>query len=59
MTEVPFCTVIISSDIPTDEIESLKSSIQLTSAKVQKTTSRIVGADDIALLITIAVGMGN
>ena len=31
-------------------------SIESTSAKVQKNTSRIAGADDVALLITIILG---
>ena len=45
--------------MPTDEIESLSSAIKLTSAKVQKATSRAVGVDDIALVISIAVGMAD
>ena len=59
MNEKPLCSIVISSDMPKDEIESLSSAIELTSAKVQKTTSRAVGLDDIALLISIAVGIGN
>ena len=45
--------------MPKDEIESLSSAIELTSAKVQKATSRAMGVDDIALLISITVGIGN
>ena len=59
MNEKPLCSIVVSSDMPTDEIESLSSAIELTSAKVQKATSRAMGVDDIALLISIAVGIGN
>ena len=59
MNEIPLCNLIISSEVPKEEIESLAESIKLTSAQVQKNESRVVGIDDIALLITIAVGVGQ
>jgi len=59
MSKMPVCRIVLSSDLPQDEIESLSSSIELTSAQVQKTTSRALGADDLALLITITVGIGQ
>ena len=59
MNEIPLCNLIISSEVPTEDIESLAESIKLTSAQVQKNASRVVGIDDIALLITIAVGVGQ
>ena len=59
MNEIPLCSIVISSDMPADEIQYLSSAIKLTSAKVQKATSRALGVDDIALLISIAVGIGN
>lgn len=56
MSEFPICNIVLSSALPTDEIESLTLSIQSTSAQVQKNTSRIAGADDIALVISIVLG---
>jgi hypothetical protein len=59
MSEILLCRVVLSAELPAAEVEFLASSIQLTSAKVQKTTSRAFGADDLALLITILVGIGQ
>jgi hypothetical protein len=59
MSEIPLCTVVLSSELPLNEVEALSTSLHLTSAKVQRTTSRAFGADDLALVITIAVGIGQ
>ena len=59
MNEKPLCSIVISSDMPKDEIEYLSSAIELTSAKVQENPYRAMGVDDIALVISIAVGIGN
>ena len=56
MKEVPLCNIAIPLDLPADEIESLISVIKLTSAKVQKEPSRVVGVDDVVAIITILVG---
>lgn len=59
MSETPICRIVLSPDVPPDEVESLSTSLQLTAATVQRTTSRVFGADDLALVITILVGMGQ
>ncbi|MEO0869407.1 MAG: hypothetical protein AAFY17_13385 [Cyanobacteria bacterium J06642_11] len=59
MSEVALCRIVFSSVLPPDEIEALSTLIRLTSAQVQKPASRAFGADDVALLITIAVGIGQ
>ena len=59
MREVPLCNIAITSDLAADEIESLISAIKLTSAQVQKESSRVVGVDDVIAIITILVGIGQ
>ena len=59
MSEVPFVSLVISSNMPDDEVESLLSSIRLTSANVQQLEKRAFIADDIIALITVAVGLGQ
>ena len=59
MSEVPFVSLVISSNTPDDEVESLLSSIRLTSANVQQLEKRAFIADDIIALITVAVGLGQ
>ncbi len=59
MSEVPFVSLVISSNTPDDEVESLLSSIRLTSANVQQLEKRAFIADDIIALITVAVGVGQ
>lgn len=58
MSETPFFSLIISNEIPRDEVESLKSSLRLTSIPVQQSTTR-TGLEEIALIIGIAVGIAN
>jgi hypothetical protein len=59
MSEVPFVSLVISSNMPDEEVESLLSSIRLTSAKIQQLEKRAFIADDIIALITVAVGLGQ
>ncbi|MBD1215740.1 MAG: hypothetical protein H9536_00050 [Aphanizomenon flos-aquae Clear-A1] len=54
MSEIPLCSILISSQLPPDEIESLETSLSLSSIKVQKSPNRVLGVDDIVLLITVA-----
>ncbi|MDJ0746285.1 MAG: hypothetical protein QNJ32_23375 [Xenococcaceae cyanobacterium MO_167.B27] len=56
MKEVPLCNIALTSDVVANELESLISAIKLTSAKVQKEPSRVVGLDDVVAIITILVG---
>ncbi|MDJ0675096.1 MAG: hypothetical protein QNJ36_06920 [Calothrix sp. MO_167.B42] len=57
MSEIPLCTIVISSQLPPDEIESLETSLEMSSIKVQKSPGRIVGADDIAFVATVVGGI--
>ncbi len=57
MSEIPLCSIVISSQLPTDEIESLETSLRMSSIKVQKSPSRVVGADDIVFVATVLGGM--
>ncbi len=54
MSQIPLCSILISSELPPDEIESLETSLSLSSLKVQKSPSRVLGVDDIVLVVTIA-----
>ena len=56
MKEIPLCNIALASDLAANELESLISAIKLTSAKVQKEPSRVVGIDDVVAIITILVG---
>ena len=57
MSEIPLCSIVISSQIPVDEIESLETSLSLlSSVNVQKSSKRIVGADDIVFIATVVGG---
>jgi hypothetical protein len=57
MSEIPLVSIVISSQLPPDEIESLETSLTMSSIKVQKSSSRIVGADDIVLVATVVGGI--
>lgn len=57
MSETPLCSVVISSQLPADEIESLETSLEMSSIKVQKSPSRVAGADDIVFVATVASGV--
>ncbi|MFM6154368.1 MAG: hypothetical protein ACKO3K_19095 [Cuspidothrix sp.] len=55
MTEIPLFR--ISSQLPPDEIESLETSLSLSSIKVQKSPNRVLGVDDIVVIATIVSGV--
>ncbi|MGD1871668.1 MAG: hypothetical protein ACFB02_01315 [Mastigocoleus sp.] len=57
MSEIPLCSIVVSSQLPASEIESLETSLSLSSIKIQKSPSRIVGADDIAFIATVVGGV--
>lgn len=51
MNEFPLCTIAFSSEVA-DEIESLKNSLKMTGVKLQTQPSRVVGIDDIILIVS-------
>ncbi|MEC4887366.1 MAG: hypothetical protein SAL70_39570 [Scytonema sp. PMC 1070.18] len=53
MSEIPLFNIVISSELPLDEIKSLETSLSLNSIKVQESTSRVVGVDDIIFVATV------
>ncbi|PSB04422.1 hypothetical protein [Merismopedia glauca] len=57
MSEVPICSIAISSEIPADEIEYLETSLQMNGITVQKSTTRVVGADDVVFIATVLGGV--
>lgn len=57
MSEIPLCSIVISSKLPVDEIEFLEASLSLSSIKVQKSPSRVVGVDDIIFVATVMGGI--
>ena len=56
MSEIPVCTIVISSQISASEIASLEMPLELNEIKLQKSTERIVGADDIVFIATVMDG---
>ena len=54
MSEIPLCSILISSQLPLDDIESLETSLSFSSIKVQKSPNRVLGVDDVVLFITVA-----
>jgi hypothetical protein len=57
MSEIPLCSVVISSQLPPDEIDSLETSLLISSIKIQKSPSRVLGADDIVFVATVMGGL--
>ena len=56
MSEIPLVSIVISSQLPPDEIESLETSLTMSSINVQKSLNRVFGADDIVFVATILGG---
>ena len=52
MSEIPLCTIVISSPFSPEETASLENSLRLAGTKVQKPTHRVMGADDIVLIVS-------
>lgn len=57
MSEIPLVSIVISSQMPADEIESIETSLSLASIKVQKSPNRVIGVDDIVLVATVVSGV--
>lgn len=53
MSKTPLCSIVISSEVSPDEIQSLKTLLAMESIEVQKPQNRLVGADDIAYVATL------
>ena len=56
MNEIPLCRIVISSQLPSDEIESLETSLGINKVRVQKSTDRVLGVDDLLVIATVASG---
>ena len=57
MSKVPLCRIVLSSQLPGDEIESLETSLRINAVKLQKSPSRVVGADDIIFVFAVVSGV--
>lgn len=57
MSEIPLCKIVISSKLPQDEVENLETLLEISSIELQKSTSRVVGGDDIVFIATVLGGM--
>jgi hypothetical protein len=57
MSEIPLCSILISSQLSPDEIESLETSLSLSSLKIQKSSNRVLGVDDIVVVATVVSGV--
>ena len=57
MSEIALFSIAISSQLPPEDIESLETSLSLSSIKVQKSPSRILGADDILFVLAVIGGI--
>jgi len=57
MSEIPLCSIVVSSEVSPDEIESLKTSLEMSSIKVQNSPSRVFGADDVVFVATVMGGI--
>ncbi|BAY21196.1 hypothetical protein NIES2100_09460 [Calothrix sp. NIES-2100] len=52
MSEILLCSIVISSQLPPDEIEYLETLLGMSSIKLQKPLNRVIGVDDIVLVIS-------
>ena len=57
MSEIPLCSIVISAQVPKAEREALETSLRMISIKVQKSPSRVVGADDLVFVATVVGGI--
>ncbi|SRR5579883_809634 len=57
MSELSLCSIVISSQLTPDEIESLETLLLMSSIKLQRSSSRVVGADDIVFVATVVGGI--
>ncbi|MEM9542114.1 MAG: hypothetical protein AAGA60_21805 [Cyanobacteria bacterium P01_E01_bin.42] len=59
MSEIPLCSIIVSSNLPVEEIDALETSLRMSSIQVQKPPSRVMGADDIVFIAAILGGLAS
>lgn len=52
MNQVPLCTLRLSSQLTPDEVSSLETSLELASITIQKDQKRVMGVDDLLLVLT-------
>ncbi|NET05098.1 MAG: hypothetical protein F6K16_10295 [Symploca sp. SIO2B6] len=56
MSRTPLCRIVISSPLPTSELEFLETSLRMSSIEVQKSPSRFIGVDDLVVVATLLGG---
>ena len=57
MKKVPLCSLRISNQIPTDDIEALKTALRISSIQTQERKERFIGVDDIIFILSIVSGL--
>lgn len=57
MSAIPLCSIVVSSQLSTNEIESLETLLRMNSIEVQKPPSRVLGVDDIVFVATVVGGI--
>lgn len=57
MSEVPICRIVLSSQLPSYDVESLETSLEMASFKVQKQPNRAIGIDDLVVIATVVSGL--
>ncbi|NEP02062.1 MAG: hypothetical protein F6K58_26085 [Symploca sp. SIO2E9] len=57
MSGIPLCRIVISSPLPTSDLELLETSLQISSIEVQKSPSRFIGVDDLMVVATLLGGV--
>ncbi|NEO32362.1 MAG: hypothetical protein F6K36_18410 [Symploca sp. SIO3C6] len=56
MKEIPLCRIVISSPLPSSDLELLEISLGMSSIAVQKSPSRFMGVDDLVVVATLLGG---
>ena len=57
LSETPICSIVISSQVSSEDIVSLETSLRMAGVKLQKPTHRVIGADDLVFLATVVSGV--
>ncbi|GFE71924.1 hypothetical protein [Chroococcus sp. FPU101] len=56
MGEVTICRIVLSSQLPSYDVESLETALEMASIKIQKQPNRAIGVDDLVVIATVVSG---
>lgn len=57
MSEVPICRIVLSSQLPSYDVESLETALEMASIKIHKQPNRAIGIDDLVVITTVISGV--